>query len=219
VGRKASLVRFVPNTPETAYTTNPNETVQRYHLPTRFFYLPNQWWQHKNHGLVFEALALLQNSGVRPVVVSSGALVDGRNPEYVEAQIQKLSLQGIREQVILLGTVPRSEVFSLYRQAICVLNPTQFEGLGLSVAEAQALGKRVLLADLPVLREHEVPGAVYFDPHDPHALAQHMEAIWLSAPAGPDPQHEAAARTALAARQQAFGRSFLAAAQSAVAGQ
>jgi glycosyltransferase involved in cell wall biosynthesis len=216
LGTKAGILRFVPNIPGTAYTTDPTETLQRYHLPTRFFYLPNQWWQHKNHGLVFDALGLLQDGSARPVIVSTGALLDGRNPAYVEEQIQKLSLKNIREQVIMLGRVSRTDVFSLYRQSICVLNPTQFEGLGLSVAEAHSLGKRALLADLPVLREQAVPGAVYFNPQDPHELARRMEQIWDSAQAGPDLDREAAARRALPERQRVFAKGFLGMAQAAI---
>jgi glycosyltransferase involved in cell wall biosynthesis len=216
LGTKASMLRFVPNIPGAAYTTDPTETLKRYHLPARFFYLPNQWWQHKNHGLVFDALRLLHDRAVRPVVVSTGALLDGRNPAYIEEQIQKLSLKNIREQVILLGTVSRADVFNLYRQSICVLNPTQFEGLGLSVAEAHSLGKRTLLADLPVLREQAVAGAVYFNPQDPHELALRMEQVWNSAQAGPDLDLEASAARALPERQRVFAHGFMSMAQTAV---
>jgi glycosyltransferase involved in cell wall biosynthesis len=216
LGSKASVLQFVPNIPDTAYTTDPTETLQRYHLPARFFYLPNQWWQHKNHGVVFDALALLQGGTVRPVVVSTGALLDGRNPAYIEQQIQTLSLKNIREQVIMLGTVSRADVFSLFRQSICILNPTQFEGLGLSVAEAHSLGKRALLADLPVLREQAAASDVYFSPQDPHELALRMEQIWNSGQAGPDLDLEASARRELPERQRVFAQGFLRMAQAAV---
>jgi glycosyltransferase involved in cell wall biosynthesis len=125
-------------------------------------------------------------------------------------------LKNLREQVIMLGTVSRAEVFSLYRQSICVLNPTRFEGLGLSVAEAQSLGKRMLLADLPVLREQAAPGAIYFNPQDPNELAQCMEQIWNSVPSGPDLALEDFARKALPDRQRAFAQAFVHIAQEAI---
>ena len=162
-------------------------------------------------------MALLQNRGVRPAVVCTGTLKDARNPDYVEGLIQALSLKNIREQMFVLGTVPRPEVFSFMRQSICVLNPTRFEGHGLSLAEAHALGKRVLLSDLPVLREQQVPNAAYFNPEDPQDLADKMEAIWNSASAGPDVEAENTARAEWAIRQQAFGRAFLDLAREAMA--
>jgi glycosyltransferase involved in cell wall biosynthesis len=214
--RKARVVQFVPHIPPAVYLARPDTVLQRFHLPERFFHLPNQWWQHKNHKLVLEALALLQRQGVRPVVVCTGALVDERNPSYIEAQIQMLSAMNIREQVILLGTVPRADVFSLMRQSICIINPTRFEGMGLSAAEARSIGKNVLLSDLPVLRNQSIPNASYFNPEDPQQLADKMYAIWQSAPIGPDLELEASARAAQIIRQQSYGLEFLNLAHEAV---
>jgi hypothetical protein len=88
--------------------------------------------------------------------------------------------------------------------------------MGLSVAEALALGKRVLMSDLPVLREQKVPNAVYFDPADPQDLAEKMGAIWQSAPMGPDLELEASARASQIIRQQSYGLEFLNLAHEAI---
>jgi glycosyltransferase involved in cell wall biosynthesis len=206
---KARPVQFVAHIPSSVYGKDPRELLSIYHLPEKFFYLPNQFWKHKNHTGVLEALRILKKQAVRPYVVCTGNPLDPRHPSYFADLMQKLSSWNIRDQVIFLGIVPREHVFLLMRQAICVLNPSLFEGLGLSVAESKSLGKRVLLSDLPVLREQDPPCPVYFDPKDAKDLADKMEMIWKTTEPGPDLGLEAIARAALPGRQQEFGRDFL----------
>jgi glycosyltransferase involved in cell wall biosynthesis len=203
---KVRCVGFVAHVPEDAYRDDPREGLARYHLPDRFIYLPNQFWQHKNHSLVFEALARLAARGVQPCLVSTGNPLDYRRPAYFSELMQQLSQANLRQQFIILGHVPRADVFRLMRQAVCVLNPSRFEGFGMSVGESKSLGKRVLASDLGPLREQAAPGAVYFDPADADDLAAKLETAWLTWPAGPDQAMETAARAELPRRQAAFGR-------------
>jgi glycosyltransferase involved in cell wall biosynthesis len=214
---KARTVQFVAHIPPSVYDKDPLELLSIYHLPEKFFYLPNQFWKHKNHTIVPEALRILEKRAVRPCVVCTGNPTDPRHPLYFADLMQKLSLWNMRDQFIFLGIVPREHVFMLMRQAICVLNPSLFEGLGLSVAESKSLGKRVMLSDLPVLREQDPPCPVYFDPKDEKDLADKMEVIWKTTEPGPDLELEAIARAALPRRLQQFGRAFLQIAQEATA--
>jgi glycosyltransferase involved in cell wall biosynthesis len=213
---KARAVNWVSDIPLDVYQQPLPDLLQTYHLPDRFFYLPNQFWVHKNHAVVWEALRLLAERGVRPCLVCTGLLGDERVPRHASDLFQKLSLWGLREQVIFLGSVPRQHVFGLMRQSVRVINPSLFEGLGLAVAECKSLGKSALLSDLPVLREQALPSADYFDPHDAQALAGLMELHWRTGAAGPDFALEERARHSLPARQEAFARDWLAIMQEAV---
>jgi glycosyltransferase involved in cell wall biosynthesis len=215
----AHKVRVVPPVavvPASIYANDPQPLVETYHLPERFFWLPNQFWQHKNHVVVMEALRLLRSRSVYPSVVCTGNTFDHRSPDHMANLLRKLSLWNLREQFILLGLLPYAEVLGLMRQALCVLNPSLFEGFGLSVAEGSSIGKRALLSDLPAHREQDPPGATYFDPRDARDLADKMEAIWKTGRPGPDLDLEAAARAALPQRQLAFGRAFLSVAEETV---
>jgi glycosyltransferase involved in cell wall biosynthesis len=207
---KGRVIRLAAAIDPAVYDDDLSRVLTRYHLPEKFFFLPNQLWRHKNHQLVVAALERLRGGGIRPVVVCGGAMIDQRQPEYVGSLIQQLSLADVRDQFILLGQLPRYDVFALMRQSIAVMNPSLFEGLGMSVAEARSLGKSLLLSDLPVLREQDAPGALYFDPHDADDLAAKMADAWQTLVPGPDLELERRARAELPARQQAFGRAFMA---------
>jgi glycosyltransferase involved in cell wall biosynthesis len=100
-------------------------------------------------------------------------------------------------------------VFILIRQSICVLNPSLFEGFGLTTDEARSVGKQLLLSDIHVHKEQGPPKAIFFDPRDQEDLAKKIAEIWRDKSPGPDPELEAEARKTLPGRMKVFGESFL----------
>jgi hypothetical protein len=207
--RKALVVRPASYISPTVYETPPKSVADAYRLPDRFIYLPNQFWKHKNHAGVFRAVRLLNDQGVEVFVVCSGNLIDYRHPTYFSELLQLASHLGIWRQIIFLGLIPREHVFALIRQSICVLNPSLFEGFGLSADEARSVGKQVLLSDIDAHREQSPPGAVFFDPRDHEGLATKMAEVWCEKPPGPDFEFEAEARDSLPGRMKAFGEAFI----------
>jgi len=206
---KARVVRPASHIPPMVYETPPRSVADAYRLPGRFIYLPNQFWKHKNHSSVFQAVRLLKDQGTEVIVVCSGNLIDYRHPNYFSELLQMVSRLGIWPQIVFLGLIPRDHVFSLIRQSICVLNPSLFEGLGLATDEARSLGKQLVLSDIDAHREQDPPRAVFFDPRDYQDLATKMAEVWREKQPGPDSELEAEARDSLNGRLKAFGESFL----------
>jgi glycosyltransferase involved in cell wall biosynthesis len=206
---KARVVRPASYIPEAAYERSPRPVADAYCLPEKFIYVPNQFWKHKNHEAVFRAVRLLKERGLEVIIACSGNLVDYRHPEYFSHLLHLVSSLGIRSQVAMLGLIPREHVFALMRQCLCVLNPSRFEGFGLTSDEARSLGKRTLLSDIAAHREQNPPGAVFFDPRDQEDLAKKMAEVWRESLPGPDPEMELEARASLAERMKAFGEAFL----------
>jgi glycosyltransferase involved in cell wall biosynthesis len=205
---KLRVIPPEPVLPPEIYVHDPRAVTDKYGLPEKFFYLPNQLWQHKNHLLVVRALAQLRARGMLVNVVCTGALGDYRNSTLAGELLETVSRLGIRAQFILLGTVPRADVYALHRQALCVLNPSRFEGYGLSIAEARAIGKRVLVSDLPAHRALNAPCAEYFDPNAAEALADKMARIWQAASPGPALELEASARVVQRERVRQVGETL-----------
>jgi len=97
-----------------------------------------------------------------------------------------------------VGIVPRGHVLVFMRQALRVINPRLFEGFGLSVANANRW-QRSAGPDLPRCANRRPPTAHILIRTDPAALADHLEMLWQTIPAGPDLALESAARAALPA--------------------
>ena len=196
--------------PAAVYQAEPREVVTAYRLPEKFFYLPNHFWTHKNHAEVLEAVRILRERGNRVVVVMTGIAADFRAPLHASEFFRKVAELGLREQLLYLGVVPRRHVVLLMRQCIAVLNPSLFEGWGYSVAEAAALGKRVIISDIPIHREQDPPDATYVPPDDPSALASALDSAWHRIQPGREPECEQRARADAARKLESYGASFAA---------
>ena len=172
-------------------------------LPDRFFFLPNQFWPHKNHECAIRAAAMLRNQFPDALVVTTGT-ADSRNPGRMAALEAMIAEGGAGMR--MLGSQPYPHVAALLRASEALLNPSRFEGWSTTVEEAKAAGKALFLSDLPVHREQAETGAVFFDPDEPAALAAAL-AERLAAPpppAVPVPDLQAAATIRIADFADAF---------------
>lgn len=147
---------------------------EQYQLPSAYFHLPNQFWNHKNHGVVIDALALLKAQGINATVVCTGNTSDLRMPAYFGELMQRCHAAGIEDRFRVLGVVPYVDMQALMLHAHAVINPSKFEGWSTPVEEARTMGKHVLLSDIAVHREQAPPSANYFAPDRPAELAAAM---------------------------------------------
>ncbi len=206
---KGRVVNFVAHVPASVYDSDPIWVCERYHLPERFIYAPNQFWKHKNHLLIVEALYRLKTNKIDATIVCSGNTADSRNPDYFPQLQSAIKRLGLQDRFIILGTIPHEHIFQLIRQSMAVLQPSLFEGWSTSVEETKSIGKRIVLSDLAVHREQNPPSALFFDPVDPQALANCLARTLEEATPGPDRLLENKANKELPYRTKAFGEAFM----------
>lgn len=205
---KTRVLNFVSQPPEQIYRGDPQQVRDFYHLPFRFFFLPNQFWQHKNHVLVLDALKLACQTEPQVTVVCTGTTFDYRDPLYFDTLLARVSALNLQNNFRLLGRVPEEHLYQLIRQSLAVLQPSLFEGWSTSVEECKSIGKAMVLSDIPVHREQCPPGARYFDPHQPAALAEILLDMYAHGNPGPDFAMEEQSRHDLPGRVQVFAHTF-----------
>lgn len=143
-----------------------------YGLPQPFFFLPNQFWVHKNHECVIRALQIVKQRKGDVVVAVSGAQLDPRNPGHVPRLLRLVHDLGVEDSFRILGLIPYEHLSSLMRACAALINPSYFEGWSTTVEEAKSLGTRMLLSSLGVHKEQAGKAAVFFDPASPAQLAE-----------------------------------------------
>jgi glycosyltransferase involved in cell wall biosynthesis len=213
---KARIISFVAQIPPDVYDTEPMIVYEQYHLPEKFFYLPNQFWMHKNHAVVLDALTLLKRSHPEIIVVCTGNPAEFRGQGYFQQLVRTIHDRDLRQAMVLLGLVPHEHIFQLMRQSMAVLQPSLFEGWSTTVEEAKSLGKNMILSNIPVHKEQNPPASVFFNPNDPQILADYLVEIYNTKQPGPDALLEADARKMLPIRTQQFAEKFLKIAREAV---
>lgn len=192
----------------------PESTVERYNLPRRFAFVANQFWKHKNHRVLPEALSIAGESAL-PIVVA-GMPSDFRDPSnaVLSEFLQEIARIGVHERIRFLGRVAANELKDLLRCAAVVIQPSLCEGWSTTVEDAKAFGRPVICSDIAVHREQLGEKGIFFDPSDTESLARSL-ALAADFPAGPNPQTEAAALETARQRAAQFGRDLVAVASEA----
>lgn len=205
---KARVLRFVVEPPPESEIPTPAELLERYGLDGPFFLVANQFWGHKNHRVIVEALALLRGRGKPATVAATGDARDYRQPEVFDSLMAQATSLGVDDAFRVLGRVPYRDVTGLMRASTALINPSLFEGWNTGIEEAKSLGKRVIASDIDVHREQAPPNARYFAAHDAGALADAMAAALATASDDEDRRLAAVAAAELPRRRQAFAARY-----------
>ena len=172
VALKARVLSFVSAIPPKYWSLDESDhakLLERYHLQRGFFFVPNQFWQHKNHRLLLDVIKLAKDQKLQIQFVCSGATNDPRCPPYFK-QLQRRAVEiGCGDSLRILGIIPYEDVLSLMRFSCAVVNPSKFEGWSSTVEECKSASKRILLSNIAVHRE-QMPNASFFDPEKPEEL-------------------------------------------------
>ena len=136
--------------------------LQKYGIKDDFFYIPNQFWKHKNHMMMFEAISELKKDGIEINIVCTGYLGDYRNKTYIDDAREFIKSNNLEDNIKLLGLVDYEDVFALIKFSKVVINPSLFEGWSSTVEECKSIGKNMILSDLDVHKE-QYPNAVFFE--------------------------------------------------------
>ncbi len=190
---------------------------QKYALPDRYLFLPNQLWKHKNHIVVIQALKVLRDQGEHVQVIACGNPEDYRHPkhpDYILAEIKRL---GVGDLFTYLGMVPREYVLPLMRLSCAMINPSLHEGWSTTVEEAKALGVPMVLSDIAIHREQAGSHQAWF--FAPESSSSASKAIVCAFRAGAAESRAAAERNAHesnAVNRRTFADSFVSAARAAI---
>ena len=207
---RTSVLPFCVQVSEQALTINPEEIRRHYQLPVRYFYLPNQFWRHKNHIGIIEALKILKAHSERVVIVLTGNPKDGRNLDYPAKIIGLVEEYGLQDSFRFLGMVPFEHIMPLMRGSLAVINPSLFEGWSTPVEEAKALGVPMLLSNLDVHREQAEGVAQFFDPHNLVEIADDIKTAWHTLTLEDRPVKEFQAISNYRKKRLTFGENFAA---------
>jgi glycosyltransferase involved in cell wall biosynthesis len=185
-----------------------DDLLARYPIPARFFHLPNQFWKHKNHALVIEALHLAVVEEPALTVVATGPADDYRHPGHYAELMRQVAARGLEQRFVHLGLVPFADLMGLMKHALAVINPSRFEGWSTTVEEAKSLGKRLLLSDIDVHREQAPARGDYFEVEDAPALARLLVRSFRQVDPGAEARAEGEAAGLLAERTAAFAATY-----------
>ena len=151
----------------------PRARVDAFGIRDRYLFYPAQFWPHKNHATLLEAVAMLARDGQPYELALVGS--DKGQLDHVKRLAQDT---GIAELVHFLGFVETEDLVALYQHAHALTYMSFFGPENLPPLEAFALGCPVVAADVPGAREQLGDAAVLVPPTDAVRVAgaiRHLE--------------------------------------------
>ena len=148
------------------HASDTHSVLKKFNLECDYFFYPAQFWAHKNHIRILQALLTLRDlHGWTPKVVFVGK--DGGSLAHIKRFIDTHGLQ-----VRILGFVPSEDMRGLYKNAMAVVMPTYFGPTNLPPLEAWSLGVPLIYS--AHLVEQAGNAALLFDPDNAIELANAM---------------------------------------------
>ncbi len=180
-GVAGERIRILPHpTPGFAFeptTGDDDEVLARYSIRKPYVFYPAQFWPHKNHVGLLDAVRLLSERhslAVDVVLVGS----DKGNRQFIEQTAQRL---GIAERVRFPGFVSQHELVVFYRNALATTYVTYFGPENLPPLEAFAAGCPVVASDVSGSEQQLGDAALRIDPRDPAAIAAAIHRVHADA--------------------------------------
>lgn len=150
-------------------------------IEEKFFHLPapdtepkkailyvGSLYPHKNIEVVLRALAELPEYGLW--------LVGSRDVFQVKVA-QQVKEMNLEKRVKFLGKLNDEELAATMTESFCLVQPSLFEGFGLTGLEAMAGRLPVIASDIPVFKEVYGRAALFFAPDSPHQFAQQIREL------------------------------------------
>lgn len=142
-----------------------------------FVFYPANFWRHKNHLALLQAMSRVKASGADLSLVCTGSLL-GRDAEWVAAA----AAAGVQDCVQHFGKVTRAEISWLYRNARALVFPSLFEGFGIPLLEAMQTGCPITCGNNTSQPDVARDAALYFDAAEPASIAAAIVRIARDAP-------------------------------------
>ena len=176
--KKSRVNSFVFDVPKKTHLVKLDILKKKYKIKNKYFYLPNQYWLHKNHLIVLKSLKQSIKRDNSIMIVSTGFTDDHRSVNYYEKIQLYINENNLVNNYKHLGVVPYNDVMSLMYHSVSLINPSKFEGWSSSVEQAKSMGKKIILSNINVHKEQNPVRGVYFDPNNYKKLSSIMIKIW-----------------------------------------
>lgn len=187
-GITPSQVHVLPYLPPPfLYPPPPQEQIEeisqsvraQYALPGRFFFYPAQFWPHKNHLRLVEAIGLLKERHREIALVLTGSKEGPLREKTYNEVVSRIHDLHLQDRIRYLGYVSDEEMVGLYGAARALAFPTFFGPTNIPILEAWAYGCAVLTSDIRGIREQVGDAALLAAPSSVEALAEGLERLWI----------------------------------------
>jgi glycosyltransferase involved in cell wall biosynthesis len=134
----------------------------------RYVFYPAQFWAHKNHRLIVDAIAYLREKNSQEFY----AIFCGSNCGNLPTVLEMAKQKGVDDLVKYVGFVPDEQMSAFYKHSLALVMPSYFGPTNMPPLEAFGLDTPVIVSDLPGIRDQVGEAAMLIPPDKPDELAK-----------------------------------------------
>jgi|TARA_B100001093_G_scaffold518081_1_gene601735 hypothetical protein len=139
-----------------------------------YAYLPNQFWNHKNHIVVAKACKILKTRKIYIKFFLTGSRYNQKNTKQYDLFFKYVRKNELQNYFKYLGFVSHEKVINLVYNAQFLINPSYYEGWSTTVEEGKILSKQMILSNINVHLEQRPNKAIYFNPNKYQELSKKL---------------------------------------------
>lgn len=147
----------------------PADFDRRYSLPEKFLFYPAQFWEHKNHVRLLQALAM-----VRDTLPDLHLVLAGSKKNAHATVLRTIDQLNLGDRVHVLGYIPDEDMPVFYHRARGLIMPTFFGPTNIPPLEALATGCPMAISNIYAMPQQVGEAALLFDPTSVDEMAETM---------------------------------------------
>lgn len=185
---KKSQIRIIPVMPPNYiydYGKIDEETAEtilkKYELPENFLFYPAQFWYHKNHLRLVQAISLIKEKHKIKIPLVLVGNSKGHYEKIYKRVMTEVKKLGIEDQIVHLGYVSNREIVAIYKKAEALVFPSLIGPTSIPPLEAMVLGVPLICSNLFEMPKQVGGAGVLFDPFDTNDMAEKIYQLWINA--------------------------------------
>lgn len=161
-------------TPNYVYEVEPDVSVlSKFNIQKdKFIIYPAQFWTHKNHIRLIEAMSILNKEGSDLKAILTGS--DKGNFEYIKKKVKEYNIE---DKVIFTGFITQAELICLYKNAYALVYLSLCGPDNIPPLEAMALNCPAIVSGIEGHREQLKDCALFFEQLNATDLANKIKLI------------------------------------------
>jgi len=171
---KVEILEFLPNMELLKIDASLGKSiVDKFNISKHFIFYPAQFWAHKNHNYILDAVKLYEKkNNIKIDVVFSGA--DYGNLDYI---LNKAKVLNISEQIHYVGFVSNEEIAYLYQNCIALVMPTFLTNTNIPPLEAFMLKVPVLYPNTLECADILKQATINIDLENPNSFVKSIQKV------------------------------------------
>ncbi|MDP2585409.1 MAG: glycosyltransferase family 1 protein [Candidatus Levybacteria bacterium] len=150
---------------------------EKYGVKKDFILFVGTLQPRKNIARLIEAFSKFKTKDPRSKIQDLSLVIVGKKGWKFEEILAAPKTFGVEKKVKFLDSVTDEDLPAFYKNAVCFVLPSLYEGFGLPVLEAMQYGCPVITSNISSLPEAGGDAALYVDPLDANDIAKKLELV------------------------------------------